>query len=151
MHPASDLILPHKAMLAGHGAADDLLTREGILGVFDEGCMGMYNAIIPDHLLNATGVFKERLSQSALWAAMRQVADEEAPEVRNWLDAKGMRFVTAPTRPTDLTDAQNSLAMPHVRCRSAHRGRVRLRCDRDPVPAGTEGHLPSLRSRGGPA
>ena len=106
VHPASDLILPHKAMLAGHGAADDLLTRKAILGVFDEGCMGMYNAIIPDHLLNATGVFKERLSQSALWAAMRQVADEEAQEVRNWLDAKGMRFLTGPDEATDLTDAQ---------------------------------------------
>ncbi len=42
------------------------------MGVFDEGCMGMYNAIIPDELLHPTGVFKERLSQSALFAAMRQ-------------------------------------------------------------------------------
>ncbi len=31
----------------------------------------MYNAIIPDHLLHATGLFKERLSQSALHAAMQ--------------------------------------------------------------------------------
>ena len=37
------------------------------MGVFDEGCMGMFNAIIPDHLLHRTGVFKERLSQSALY------------------------------------------------------------------------------------
>ena len=36
------------------------------MGVFDEGCMGMFNAIIPDDLLNPTGVYKERLSQSAL-------------------------------------------------------------------------------------
>ena len=42
------------------------------MGIFDEGCMGMYNAIIPDELLHATGVFKERLSQSALYAAMLQ-------------------------------------------------------------------------------
>lgn len=34
------------------------------MGVFDEGCMGMYNAIIPDELLHPTGVYKERLSQS---------------------------------------------------------------------------------------
>jgi hypothetical protein len=27
--------------------------------------MGMYNAIIPDELLHPTGVYKERLSQSA--------------------------------------------------------------------------------------
>ena len=38
------------------------------MGVFDEGCMGMYNAIIPDELLHPPGVFKERLSQSALYA-----------------------------------------------------------------------------------
>ena len=29
--------------------------RKAILGVFDEGCMGMFNAIIPDELLNPTG------------------------------------------------------------------------------------------------
>ena len=45
------------------------------MGVFDEGCMGMYNAIIPDELLNPTGVYKERLSQSALVAEMRTVSD----------------------------------------------------------------------------
>jgi hypothetical protein len=28
------------------------------MGVFDEGCMGMYNAIIPDELLHPTGVFQ---------------------------------------------------------------------------------------------
>ena len=36
--------------------------------IFDEGCMGMFNAILPDDLLHATGVFKERLSQSSLFA-----------------------------------------------------------------------------------
>ena len=48
------------------------------MGIFDEGCMGMYNAIIPDELLHPTGVFKERLSQSALYAEMRTVTDAEA-------------------------------------------------------------------------
>jgi hypothetical protein len=50
--------------------------RKAIMGVFDEGCMGMFNAIIPDELLHPTGVFKERLSQSSLYAAMQQVSDE---------------------------------------------------------------------------
>ena len=104
--PASDLALPHKAMLIGHSVAAELQAKKAILGVFDEGCMGMYNAIVPDHLLNATGVFKERLSQSALWAAMGQVRDTEAQEVRDWLDAKGMRFKTGPDEATNLTDAQ---------------------------------------------
>ena len=76
------------------------------MGIFDEGCMGMYNAIIPDELLHATGVFKERLSQSALFAAMRTVADAEAAEIRRWLDAKGVRFMTGPDPEKDLTDAQ---------------------------------------------
>ena len=49
------------------------------MGVFDEGCMGMYNAIIPDDLLHATGVFKERLSQSALYDAMREVPRRRRP------------------------------------------------------------------------
>ena len=44
---------------------------KAILGVFDEGCMGMYNAIINDELLNPLGIYKERLSQSALVAGMR--------------------------------------------------------------------------------
>ena len=40
------------------------------MGIFDEGCMGMYNALIQDELLMPLGVFKERLSQSALYAEM---------------------------------------------------------------------------------
>ena len=51
------------------------------MGVFDEGCMGMFNAIIPDALLHPTGVFKERLSQSALYAKMLTVKDAEARAV----------------------------------------------------------------------
>jgi hypothetical protein len=76
------------------------------MGVFDEGCMGMYNAIIPDELLHAAGVFKERLSQSALYAAMQQVTDQEAQAVRSWLDQQGMKFKTGPVEETDLTARQ---------------------------------------------
>ncbi len=103
---ASDMIVPHKAALIGSEVAEDFARNKAILGVFDEGCMGMYNAIIPDELLHPTGVFKERLSQSALYAAMRQVSDEEAQAVRGWLDQKGMRFETGPNEETDLTDRQ---------------------------------------------
>jgi L-fucose isomerase-like protein len=79
---------------------------KAIMGVFDEGCMGMYNAIIPDELLHPTGVFKERLSQSALFAEMQQATDAEARAVRQWLDRKGMEFKTGPNPETDLTDGQ---------------------------------------------
>jgi hypothetical protein len=98
--------LPARAKRIGGLVAKELKTSKAILGVFDEGCMGMYNAIIPDELLSRTGVFKERLSQSALYAAMGRVLDGEALAVRRWLDAKGMRFLTGPNPETDLTDDQ---------------------------------------------
>jgi hypothetical protein len=98
--------LPVDARSLGQDLAASLHRRKAILGVFDEGCMGMYNAIIDDELLNPTGVFKERLSQSALVARMRTVQDEEASAVRNWLDDRGLRFVTGSNEATDLTDKQ---------------------------------------------
>ncbi len=98
--------LPEAEKKLGVSLAKELKSRKAILGVFDEGCMGMYNAIIDDHLLNTTGVFKERLSQSALFAAMQTVTDKEASEIRKWLDKSGMTFATGPKEETDLTDAQ---------------------------------------------
>jgi L-fucose isomerase-like protein len=76
------------------------------MGIFDEGCMGMYNAIIPDHLLHASGIFKERLSQSALYAAMREVSDERAARHYAWLRQRGMTFDLGPDPAVDLTEAQ---------------------------------------------
>jgi hypothetical protein len=90
----------------GKAVAQHIRNHKALMGVFDEGCMGMYNAIIEDHLLNPTGVYKERFSQSALYAAMREVTDDEALKIRKWLDGKGMRFITGPTEESDLTDAQ---------------------------------------------
>jgi hypothetical protein len=80
--------------------------QKAIMGVFDEGCMGMFNAIIPDELLHPTGVFKERLSQSALYAAMRQVSDFEAEEILGWLLKKGMTFHWGKDEETELTESQ---------------------------------------------
>jgi len=90
----------------GKALAQQLQHRKAIMGVFDEGCMGMYNAIIEDELLNPCGVYKERLSQSALVAAMRLVSDQEAQAVRKWLDDRGVTFVTGPDPDQDLTDSQ---------------------------------------------
>lgn len=90
----------------GKKLAGQLRADKAIMGIFDEGCMGMFNAIIPDDLLHATGVFKERLSQSALYYETTQVSDEEAKAVRAWLEQRGMKFATGPNDATDLTDAQ---------------------------------------------
>jgi hypothetical protein len=86
--------------------AKQLLHEKAIMGVFDEGCMGMFNAIIPDDLLHATGVYKERLSQSALYYESTQVSDEEAAAVRRWMEDRGMQFITGPSEAEDLTDHQ---------------------------------------------
>jgi hypothetical protein len=102
----SSFTLPPAAAQIGSELAQDLLANKAIMGIFDEGCMGMYNGIIQDELLFSIGLYKERLSQSALYAAMLTVSDAEAQEVRDWLDAKGMKYVTGPNPDTDLTDAQ---------------------------------------------
>ena len=90
----------------GHALADELLLNKALIGVFDEGCMGMYNAIIDDELLNPTGIYKERLSQSALYAEMLQVSDSEADGVSTWLQDKGMKFVFGTDEATELTPSQ---------------------------------------------
>lgn len=81
----------------------DLKINKAILGIYDEGCMGMANAIIEDNLLNPLGIYKERLSQSALVAEMRLVTDEESDAVKNWLDKRGMQFILGKDEAKDLT------------------------------------------------
>lgn len=98
--------LPADARQLGKDLAATLQRRKAILGVFDEGCMGMYNAIIDDELLNPAGVYKERLSQSALVARMRTISDADAQKVRSWLDQRGLRFVTGTDEATELTNSQ---------------------------------------------
>jgi len=104
--PAQDIPVPHGIAPIASEVAQELRRDKAILGVFDEGCMGMYNAIIPDELLAPLGVFKERLSQSALYAAMLEVTNAEAQSVRDWLDAKGVQFRIGSDEATELTDAQ---------------------------------------------
>jgi hypothetical protein len=98
--------VPTKATGIAKRIASDLRRRKSIMGVFDEGCMGMFNAIIPDELLFQTGVYKERLSQSALYYAATQVSDAEAAAVFAWLKKKGMRFHLGTDEATELTEAQ---------------------------------------------
>lgn len=90
----------------GEALARQLQQEKAVMGVFDEGCMGMFNAIIPDHLLNPVGVFKERLSQSALYHETLQTSDREARAVRQWMEKKGMTFHTGSNHQRDLTDDQ---------------------------------------------
>ena len=97
---------PRAAIETGTNFAREFKNHKAIIGVFDEGCMGMYNAIVPDELLHPTGVFKERLSQSTLYAKMLTVKNEEARRVCDWLTDKGMKFHFGADEATDLTENQ---------------------------------------------
>jgi L-fucose isomerase-like protein len=93
---------------AARGAALGRHLRAGqaLLGIFDEGCMGMFNAIVPDHLLHALGLFKERLSQSALYAEMQRVPERTARAHLAWLVGRGMRFALGRDEASELTENQ---------------------------------------------
>ncbi|HEV8606570.1 MAG TPA: hypothetical protein VGQ99_14445 [Tepidisphaeraceae bacterium] len=96
----------------GQKLAEELRREKAIMGVFDEGCMGMYNAIIPDELLHQTGVYKERLSQSALYYETMQVKEEEAAQTRRWMEDAGMKFVVGASEESQLTWPQ-----VHLQCK----------------------------------
>jgi L-fucose isomerase-like protein len=103
VHPWESMKVPAKAAKLGSVLAEELKKQKAIMGVFDEGCMGMFNAIIPDHALHACGVFKERLSQSTLYHETLQTSDEEAAQVHAWLVKKGMKFHLGEDPAAELT------------------------------------------------
>jgi hypothetical protein len=98
--------LPDEERVLGEALAKQLQQKKAILGVFDEGCMGMFNAIIEDNLINPMGIYKERLSQSALVAEMQLVTDHEAQAVFDWIHARGVKFSFGSNPQTDLTKDQ---------------------------------------------
>src|SRR6478609_10092571 len=101
-----DVELPQALVETGSQFAKSFRDHKAIMGVFDEGCMGMFNAIVPDDLLHKTGIFKERLSQSALYARMLTVNNSEAEKVLDWLLQKGMTFKWGKNGETELTREQ---------------------------------------------
>src|SRR5580704_1704330 len=104
--PLARTAVPARAKAAAKKIAGDLRHRKSIMGVFDEGCMGMYNAVIPDELLYPTGVYKERLSQSALYYGATQVSDAEARAVFAWYRRKGLKFHLGSDEATELPRPQ---------------------------------------------
>ncbi len=49
--PLKNVKVPRPRRKLGEALAAQLRREKAIMGIFDEGCMGMYNAIIPDELL----------------------------------------------------------------------------------------------------
>ncbi|PPG31237.1 fucose isomerase [Pseudoclavibacter sp. RFBB5] len=105
VHPQRDMPVSAERAV-GEALAAKLASEKAIIGVFDEGCMGMYNAIIDDELLNRTGIYKERLSQSALYAEMLKVGDADADEAFAWLVDQGLHFRFGADDATQLTREQ---------------------------------------------
>jgi hypothetical protein len=102
----TNLKLPIAEEKLGRRFAQQFRERKSIMGIFDEGCMGMFNAIIPEELLHPTGIFKERLSQSSLFAAMQTVSNAEAKRVLDWYLKRGLKFKWGRNEQTELTKAQ---------------------------------------------
>ncbi|WP_239080789.1 hypothetical protein [Streptomyces coelicoflavus] len=76
--------------------------------------MGMYNAIIDDEFLNPLGIYKERLSQSALVAEMNKVSDAVGIQYQQGLKD------TVPA--SDLAEGLlNNVQRPPVRSRDGAR------------------------------
>ena len=98
--------VPARAKKTAAAIAADLRLRKSIIDVFDESCIGMYNAIIPDELLFPCGVYKERLSQSALYYGATQVTEDEARAVYEWYRRKGLNFHLGSDEATELTEQQ---------------------------------------------
>jgi hypothetical protein len=97
---------PAAAAALGAGFAREFRDRQHLLGVFDEGCLGRSNGIIPDPLLHAVGVFKERLSQASLQARAAAVTDREAGAAYEGWAARGLRFAFGSSPATGLTKQQ---------------------------------------------
>ena len=104
--PLEQMPLPTDIAAFGQHFANAFRKRKAIMGVFDEGCMGMYNAIVPDELLHSVGVFKERLSQSSLYAKMLTVPESEAEAVFQWYVENGLTFQFGEDSKTQLTKKQ---------------------------------------------
>lgn len=86
--------------------ANRILKEKVVMGVFDEGCMGMFNAIVPDALIHKLGIYKERLSQSTLYAKMLTIKDAEAELVLEWMILQGMKFDWGTDPVNELTREQ---------------------------------------------
>ena len=76
----SEFRLPAKAEELGAGWRTNCNAGKAIMGIFDEGCMGMYNAIIPDELLHADG--RVQGAAEPVGAVCRDAAGERCAKAR---------------------------------------------------------------------
>ncbi|MBQ3388801.1 MAG: fucose isomerase [Thermoguttaceae bacterium] len=106
VHAFDPASLKKNELAIGEKLAADMVREKVIMGIFDEGCMGMYNALVPDELLFPLGIYKERLNQSALYYETMNTSNAEAEKVYKWLLDKGVRFHLGKDEKTELTKNQ---------------------------------------------
>ena len=109
----------------GVALADQLLTEKAIIGVFDEGCMGMYNGIIHDELLNPLGDLQGTAEPDALCGprCSRSTTTRRRPWGGGW-STPGMTFRLGTDEATELTQRSSPGS---ARCTSRRCGSRRLR------------------------
>ena len=124
----------------GAPLASELRREKAIMGVFDEGCMGMFNAIIPDHLLH-----RHRRVQGAAQPVGSLLRNHSSPARRRrgrctiGCMERGMKFHLGTDHASDLTDEQILLQCKMYIAAVRMADDFGCDLDRHPVSAGAEG------------
>ena len=94
------------AMRTGRDFGRRFRREKAILGVFGEGGGADGTGSVPDALLRAAGVFKERLSLAVLLDRIESVSDADARRVYEWYRERGVSFRFGADEATELTETQ---------------------------------------------
>ncbi|MEM9446516.1 MAG: hypothetical protein AAGA18_14315 [Verrucomicrobiota bacterium] len=98
--------IPKLTRKMGEEMARELKTDKAIMGIVNEGWKGGCQTIVPDHLLCASGIFKERLSHLTFHHEIDRVSEPEAKRVLLWLKKRGLPI----TLDTNGTNKKNGAA-----------------------------------------
>ncbi|MEM9399263.1 MAG: hypothetical protein AAF984_03570 [Verrucomicrobiota bacterium] len=82
--------IPSHFKKIGKSLAKKQREQKAIMGMLNEGWKGSCHTIIPDHVLNHFGIFKERICLSKFSREVELVSDAEAKRTFQWLKKKGV-------------------------------------------------------------
>jgi hypothetical protein len=89
VHALDEGGLSTEASDLGKKLAQRLKINKAILGIFDEGCMGMYKRHCRRRTVEPARDLQRASELVSALAEMQLVTDEEANSVSSWLDARG--------------------------------------------------------------
>ena len=102
----ADFKIPNASEKVGRKLANALKKEKAIMGIFDEGCMGMYNAIVPDELLHPTGIFQRAAQPVFTLCKNAHGHGRRSARGLRLVSRKGLKFHFGENEETDLTEAQ---------------------------------------------